>query len=78
MDKTLICKDCGKDFIFTEREQEFYASKNFGEPVRCFDCRKAKKARKEANENGQREFVRYEVPSGEYRKSGRNWSRGQR
>ena len=23
-DKTIVCKDCGKEFIFTVREQEFY------------------------------------------------------
>lgn len=26
-DKTLICKECGKEFVFTAGEQEFYASK---------------------------------------------------
>ncbi|MBS6008184.1 MAG: zinc-ribbon domain containing protein, partial [Clostridium baratii] len=24
MDKTIVCKDCGKEFIFTEGEQAFY------------------------------------------------------
>ena len=28
-DKTLICKDCGAEFVFTAGEQEFYASKGF-------------------------------------------------
>lgn len=43
-DKKITCRDCGKDFVFTVREQEFYAEKGFtNEPVRCFDCRKAKK-----------------------------------
>ena len=28
-DKTLICKECGAEFIFTAGEQEFYASKGF-------------------------------------------------
>ncbi|MCB5265300.1 MAG: zinc-ribbon domain-containing protein, partial [Candidatus Cloacimonetes bacterium] len=23
-DKTIICRDCNKEFIFTEGEQEFY------------------------------------------------------
>ncbi len=45
-DKTIICKDCGKEFLFTEGEQAFYAEKGFtNEPVRCPECRKAKKAR---------------------------------
>lgn len=43
-DKTIICKDCNKEFIFTEGEQAFYAEKGFeNEPVRCPDCRKKKK-----------------------------------
>lgn len=43
-DKTLTCKDCGKEFIFTEGEQEFYKEKGFeNEPQRCGDCRRAKK-----------------------------------
>ena len=28
-DKTLKCKECGADFIFTAGEQEFYAEKGF-------------------------------------------------
>ncbi len=44
-DKTLICKDCGKEFIFTAGEQEFYAEKGFqNEPVRCKECRTSRKA----------------------------------
>lgn len=43
-DKTLICKDCGNEFIFTAGEQEFYAEKGFqNEPLRCKDCRIARK-----------------------------------
>jgi CxxC-x17-CxxC domain-containing protein len=39
-DKTLICKDCGSQFSFTAREQEFYSQKKFShEPARCKDCR---------------------------------------
>lgn len=43
-DKTLICKDCGCEFVFTEGEQAFYAEKGFtNEPTRCYNCRKARK-----------------------------------
>lgn len=39
-DKTLICKDCSKEFVFTEGEQEFYKEKGLtNEPQRCPDCR---------------------------------------
>ena len=49
-DKTLICKDCQKEFVFTEGEQEFYQEKGLvNEPQRCPECRKAKKARYNRN-----------------------------
>ena len=49
-DKTLICKDCGQEFIFTEGEQEFYAEKGFeNEPTRCKDCRVARKVSQRQN-----------------------------
>ena len=35
-DKTLVCKECGKEFVFTAGEQEFYAERGFqNEPQRC-------------------------------------------
>ncbi len=43
-DKILHCKECGLDFTFTAREQEFYAEKGFqNEPSRCPECRAARK-----------------------------------
>src|SRR5262245_8786282 len=44
-DKTLQCRDCGQDFVFTAGEQEYYAQKGFtNEPRRCPSCRQARKA----------------------------------
>src|SRR2546422_11514226 len=43
-DKTLTCRDCGTNFTFTEGEQDFYGQKGYSEPMRCPDCRAAKKA----------------------------------
>jgi len=44
-DKTLTCRDCGSDFVFTAGEQEFYAEKGFtNQPSRCSSCRSAAKA----------------------------------
>jgi CxxC-x17-CxxC domain-containing protein len=43
-DQNLTCTDCGKQFTFTESEQEFYRSKGFSTPGRCPDCRAARKA----------------------------------
>lgn len=54
-DKNLICKDCNKEFVFTEGEQEFYAEKGLvNEPQRCPECRKAKKASFNRNRFQQR------------------------
>lgn len=44
MDKTLVCRDCGANFVFTDSEQDFYREKGFeNEPQRCPQCRAAKK-----------------------------------
>ena len=44
-DKTLNCKECGRDFTFSASEQEFYAEKGFeNEPARCPECRASRKA----------------------------------
>lgn len=50
-DKTLTCKDCGTEFVFTANEQAFYAEKGFtNEPQRCKACRDARKAARGGNE----------------------------
>ena len=33
-DKTLVCKECGKEFVFTAGEQEFYAARPAVTPAR--------------------------------------------
>ena len=44
-DKTLTCRDCGHEFIFSVGEQQFYAEKGFtNEPGRCPECRAARRA----------------------------------
>jgi hypothetical protein len=51
-DKTLVCKDCSKEFIFTEGEQTFYQEKGLqNEPQRCPDCRKARKQQRRSSRN---------------------------
>ena len=52
-DKTIICKDCGSEFVFTESEQAFYKEKGFeNEPQRCPDCRAASKQKQRGNSRG--------------------------
>lgn len=58
-DKTLSCKDCGAEFVFTASEQEFYAEKGFtNEPGRCPECRAARKAQRNSGgyNRGEREM----------------------
>lgn len=40
-DITIICRECGKKFIFSKNEIEFYLEKGLKYPKRCQDCRKA-------------------------------------
>lgn len=56
-DKTLVCRDCGREFTFTAGEQAFYAEKGFkNEPVRCKDCRMNRNSRKSQTGSGEREM----------------------
>ena len=54
-DKIIVCQDCGEEFTFTVREQEFYEEKGFAnEPKRCKNCRDKRKAEKSnSNSNNQ-------------------------
>ncbi len=39
-DKTLTCRECGSDFLFTAGEQGFYLEKGLlNQPQRCLTCR---------------------------------------
>ena len=54
-DKTLKCRDCGAESVFTAGEQEFYADKGFeNEPQRCRACRYARKS----EARGDRQFFK--------------------
>ncbi|WP_072031838.1 zinc-ribbon domain containing protein [Acetonema longum] len=52
-DKTLTCRDCGTDFVFTASEQDFFAEKGFtNEPGRCPECRAARKQQNSGGRSG--------------------------
>ena len=39
-DKTLVCQDCSKEFLFSATEQTFFAGKSFQNvPKHCRECR---------------------------------------
>jgi len=53
-DKTLSCKECGAEFVFSASEQEFYAEKGFeNEPGRCPTCRAARKNQRQGRGGSQ-------------------------
>lgn len=52
-DKTLTCRDCTAEFVFSAGEQEFYASRGLmNEPTRCPACRSVRKAQRQAIADG--------------------------
>jgi CxxC-x17-CxxC domain-containing protein len=52
-DKVLVCRDCGKEFLFSAGEQAFYAEKGFqNEPTRCRNCRAVRKGGSAAPSEG--------------------------
>jgi CxxC-x17-CxxC domain-containing protein len=42
-DRTIQCVTCGREFLFTAKEQEFFLSKGFKEPRHCRECRQHRK-----------------------------------
>jgi len=43
-DKTLNCEQCGKEFIHSARDQEFYKEKGYQNlPKRCPECRRQRR-----------------------------------
>jgi CxxC-x17-CxxC domain-containing protein len=42
-DRTVKCATCGRNFLFTAKEQEFFMGKGFKEPRHCRECRQQRK-----------------------------------
>ncbi len=56
-DKTLTCRDCGTQFLFSAGEQEFFSGRGLlNEPGRCPSCRSIRKAQRAAGMDGPREM----------------------
>lgn len=57
-DKTLTCLDCGRQFLFTSGEQEFFAHKGFtNTPGRCRECRAARRASRDGGQRRNRRMT---------------------
>jgi DNA repair exonuclease SbcCD ATPase subunit len=52
-DIKLVCRECGKPFLFTEGEQEFYKHKGLNTPSRCPECRVTKRAQSQSQSQPQ-------------------------
>lgn len=52
-DIKLVCRECGKPFLFTEGEQDFYRHKSLNTPSRCPECRVAKRAQSQPQPGSQ-------------------------
>ncbi len=65
-DETIVCQDCGQEFVFTAGEQAFYKEKGLqNKPKRCPECRrKRKQAKMNQTTNEQTETV--EQPKREF------------
>ena len=52
-DKTMVCVECGSEFIFTVGEQEFFQARGFGnEPKRCRSCRAVRRTEQRGGGGG--------------------------
>lgn len=67
MEKIIICKECNKEFIFSEKEQEFFGKKEFPDPIRCKLCREKRK-----NERIKRELLEENLK--EIRQINKHWN----
>ena len=56
-DKVMTCRECGREFVFTVGEQEFYQSRGLmHEPRRCPDCRNQRRQSEGGGQRGAREM----------------------
>jgi CxxC-x17-CxxC domain-containing protein len=54
-DKTLVCRDCGNQFVFTAGEQEFFQQRGLlNEPSRCPNCRQERRRTRSTYSGGPR------------------------
>jgi CxxC-x17-CxxC domain-containing protein len=62
VDRSIICIDCGKDFIWTVGEQVFFRDKQLqNPPKRCKECKQAKNERLAAIALAQASGIRQRI-----------------
>ncbi|MHB1133203.1 MAG: zinc-ribbon domain containing protein [Chloroflexota bacterium] len=57
-DKTLKCRDCGADFVFSGGEQAFFKERGLlNEPQRCQPCRATRRRERNSGTREQHEVI---------------------
>jgi CxxC-x17-CxxC domain-containing protein len=52
-DKTIVCEDCGEQFVHSADDQALYAERGFSsDPKRCRNCREKRKAARSSGGGG--------------------------
>ena len=52
-DQVMVCRECGKTFIFSAAGQEFFAEQGFREPPkRCKSCRERRRETRQSTGTG--------------------------
>lgn len=52
LDKTIVCRDCQTEFIFTAQQQIDFEKKGFNPPSRCSECHTKRAARRKHSRGG--------------------------
>ena len=61
-DETLVCRDCGATFTFSEGEQQFFRERGYeNKPSRCPDCRQSRRGSGGARRDARAERVMTDV-----------------
>ncbi|MDO8588748.1 MAG: zinc-ribbon domain containing protein, partial [Armatimonadota bacterium] len=59
-EKTLTCRDCQTEFIFTAEQQTHFEKQRFGPPSRCRECHKRRDVRRRHTRGG--DTVKHTAP----------------
>ena len=69
VDRMIECRNCHQPFPLSAADQDFFKSKGFENPVRCKECRTARKAQAE-NHQGNGNYNSNQAPNGRFSQPG--------
>jgi ssDNA-binding Zn-finger/Zn-ribbon topoisomerase 1 len=47
--KKILCAECGKQFVFSTKEQKYFKKMSFCDPKRCPDCRRLRREQRKTD-----------------------------